>query len=208
MISRVAGGDARQHLVGAEREAVLLVQRNRHCLGAGEPDDRFVDRKAGVGIEDLGPRLAEHEDGEEHRHLAARHDQHLGGIDGDMAAQENVLGHRLAQRQNAVGRGIAVMAVAQRLDRRLDDMGRRQEVGLADAEVDDGMPGLLQRLGLGQHVEGGFGAEPAHGGGDAKVAEFGRAVGVQRLRLGHDSPCRDGKASRKSHRGPGRQARC
>jgi hypothetical protein len=46
-------------------------------------------------------------------------------------------GDRLAQRQDAGRRRVAVMAVAQRLDRGLDDVVRRAEVGLADAEIDD-----------------------------------------------------------------------
>ena len=46
-------------------------------------------------------------------------------------------GDRLAQRQDADRRRIAVMAVAQRLDRRLDDEIRRAEIRLADAEIDD-----------------------------------------------------------------------
>ena len=44
---------------------------------------------------------------------------------------------RLAQRQDAVCGRIAVMAVAQRLHRRLDDMIGRAEIRLADAEIDD-----------------------------------------------------------------------
>ena len=46
-------------------------------------------------------------------------------------------GDRLAQRQDADRRRVAVMAVAQRLDRRLDNEIRRAEIGLADAEIDD-----------------------------------------------------------------------
>ena len=45
--------------------------------------------------------------------------------------------HRLAQRRDAVRGRIAVVAVAQRLDRGLDDEIRRAEIGLADAEIDD-----------------------------------------------------------------------
>src|SRR5262249_38307999 len=59
----------------------------------------------------------------------------------------------LAERRNA-GRGrIAVMAVAQRLDRRLDDELRRAEVRLADAEIDDVAALRRQRIGAGQHGE-------------------------------------------------------
>ncbi len=46
-------------------------------------------------------------------------------------------GDRLAQRRDADRRRVAVMAVAQRLHRRLDDEVGRAEIGLADAEIDD-----------------------------------------------------------------------
>ena len=66
------------------------------------------------------------------------------GIDLDAVAAGHVGRHRLAQRQDAVRRRVAVMAVAQRLDRGLDDVRRRLEVGLADAEVDDATALALQ----------------------------------------------------------------
>ena len=79
--------------------------------------------------------------GEDHfhrkAHLAAGYHQDAIGRDLHLQATMDVLRHRLAQRQDAVGRRVAVMAVAQRLDGGFDDMGRRLEVGLADAEVDD-----------------------------------------------------------------------
>ncbi len=43
----------------------------------------------------------------------------------------------LAQRQDAGGRRVAVVPVAQRLDGGLDDVLGRAEIGLADAEIDD-----------------------------------------------------------------------
>ena len=55
----------------------------------------------------------------------------------DLEALVQVGGDRLAQRQDAVRRRVAVMAVAQRLDGGLDDVLGRAEVGLADAEIDD-----------------------------------------------------------------------
>ncbi len=72
----------------------------------------------------------------------------------DAVALVQVGRDRLAQGENAVRRGIAMLAVAQRLDGRLDDMRRRLEVGLADAKVDDVPPLALQLGGLRQHREG------------------------------------------------------
>ncbi len=62
-------------------------------------------------------------------------------------------GDRLAQRENAGRRGIAVLAVMQRLDRGLDNMRRGFEIGLADAEVDDVAALRLQGGGFRQHRE-------------------------------------------------------
>ena len=77
-------------------------------------------------------------------------------------------GDRLAQRQDAVRRGIAVMAVAQRLDRRLDDMLGRAEIRLADAEIDD-IAALGGELGgAREHREGILLADPVEGCNGAK----------------------------------------
>ena len=48
MIRRVRGVICGQHLVGREGEPVLLLQRDRHRLGAGALDQRAVDREARV----------------------------------------------------------------------------------------------------------------------------------------------------------------
>ncbi len=77
-----------------------------------------------------------------------------------------ILRHRLAQRRNPRRVGIAVLAVAQSLDGRLDDMGRRFEVGLADAEIDDVAPLALQFSRSRQHREGVFLADALKGGLD------------------------------------------
>jgi len=157
--------DAVEHLAGAEGEVARLGQLDRHRRRARETDDRFVDRKAGIGVEDLGARLAEHHQGEKHGRFAARHDEHGRGIDLDAAVAQDVRGHGLAQAGYAGGRRIAVMAVGKRLAPGLDDMVRRGEIRLADAEVDDVLPPGRQRGRPRQHLEGGFGAEPPGAGG-------------------------------------------
>ena len=77
-----------------------------------------------------------------------------------------ILRHRLAQRRNPRRVGIAVLAVAQSLDGRLDDMRRRFEIGLADAEIDDVAPLALQFSRPRQHGEGVFLADALKGGLD------------------------------------------
>ena len=81
------------------------------------------------------------------------------GIDGDAVTFLQIGRHRLAQRQDAVGRGVPVMAVAQRLHRRLDDVLGRLEVRLADAEIDDAAAFGLERGGAGEDFERGFCAQ-------------------------------------------------
>ncbi len=71
-----------------------------------------------------------------------------------------VRGHGLPQREDALGRRVAVVTVPQRLDRRLDDVLRRLEVGLADSEIDDVAALTLKLAGARQHFECGFGPEP------------------------------------------------
>ena len=81
----------------------------------------------------------------------------------DLEALVQVGGDRLAQRQDADRRRVAVMAVAQRLDRRLDNEIRRAEIGLADAEIDDvaALRGKLHRAR--EHGEGVFLADAIEG---------------------------------------------
>ena len=153
-----AGRDLRQHLLRTEGEALALVEGDWDGLSAAVLDERAVDREAGVRVHDLGPGLAEHEDGEGHRHLAAGHHHDAVGMDGHTTAGLHVLGHGLAQGQDAVGRRVAVVTVAECLDRGLDDVGGGGEVGLADAEIDDAAAGLGQGRGSRQDLEGALGA--------------------------------------------------
>ena len=93
---------------------------------------------------------------------------HLIGRDLDVDPPVDVGGDRLAQRLDAGRRRVAVVAVAQRLHRRLDDMVGRAEIGLADAEVDDvlALGGKLGRPR--QHGEGVLLADPVEAGDGVK----------------------------------------
>src|SRR5215208_4983493 len=44
-----------QHLVGAERKSLALIERHRYRRCAGKPDDALIDRKTGIRIENFGP---------------------------------------------------------------------------------------------------------------------------------------------------------
>ena len=154
--------DAREHRLGVEGVVLALQQRDRNRLRTAELDHRLVDGKAGVGVHDLGARLPEHEDGEEHRHLAPRHDDDARGVHLHAAPRREVRGHRFAELRDAGGGGVAVVAVAKRPHRRLHDVGRSLEVRLSDAEVDDVAPAACELLGARQHLERGLGAELTH----------------------------------------------
>ena len=89
----------------------------------------------------------------------------LFNVEGVYHAIDNTCPHRGAQRRNAIGRGIAVMAVGQCLPARLDDMIGGREIGLADPQIDDRAALRRQRVGSRQYLEGGFGAEHRHAAG-------------------------------------------
>ena len=111
-----------------------------------------------------------------------------------------VLRHRLAQGGDSRRVGIAVLAVAQRLDGGLDDMGRGFEIGLADAEIDDVAPLALQFGRPRQHGEGVLLADALEGGidGDGQGACLrvrrpfwqSRAAGARAQGLGSASKAR------------------
>ena len=70
-------GAAREQALEAiqvEGEAAALFQRHRHRSGAAEADHRFVDREAGIGVDDLVAGLEQGQHGEEDDGLAAGDD--------------------------------------------------------------------------------------------------------------------------------------
>ena len=69
--------------------------------------------------------------------LAAGHDDHVVRTHVDAAVPGDVLGEDLAHLGQAGRRPVVGVAVAQGLDRLVDDVPRRVEVGLADLQVDD-----------------------------------------------------------------------
>ena len=185
MRSRVSLRDQTQRLVSGKGEIIFFADRHRHRPRAGELDHRAVNRKAGIGIKNVGARFAEHQDRHEHGRLAAGEDHHLVRRNLDLETLVQIGGDRLAQRQDADRRRVAVMAVAQRLDRRLDDEIRRAEIGLADAEIDDVAAGRGKLRGAGEHrkrvlladaIEGGNGLQ--HAGSSAQLPSKGKLRAV------------------------------
>ena len=100
--------------------------------------------------------------------------------DAGVEALVQVGGDRLTQRQNADRRRVAVMAVAQRLHRRLDNEIRRAEIGLADAEIDD-VAALRRKLrGAGENGEGVLLADAIEGGDGLQHRRHLNSIVVER----------------------------
>jgi hypothetical protein len=81
---------------------------------------------------------------------------HQIGIHLRTEATLQVSGNRLAQRSDAAGRRVAVVAVTQGLDRRFDDMVGCLEIRLPDAEVDDRASLGLQFRSTAENRQGAF----------------------------------------------------
>ena len=164
MSRRVCGVIRTQCLFGGEGEVVLLADRHRNRPRTGEFDHRAIDRKTRIRIQNVGARLAEHHDRHEHRRLAAGKDHHRPGRNLDLESPVQIGRDRFAQRQNADRGRVAVVAVAKRLGRRVDNEIRRAKIGLADPEIDDVATLGRERGRARQHRECIFFTETIEGG--------------------------------------------
>ena len=122
----------------------------------------------------------------------------------DLEALVQVGGDRFAQRQNAVRRRVAMMAVAQRLDRGLDDEIRRAEIRLADAEADDVAALRGKRVGARQHGEGVFLADAIESG---DCFQHGVSPGLLFSRRSSTQPAAKCKPGAQPDKAAGRNAR-
>jgi hypothetical protein len=130
------------------------ISDNVSAAEKAKPFSSRIGTGMGVAPVNLCAGLAEHQDRHEHGDLSARDDDDLVGRDGYTRALFDVSGHRLAQRQDAGCRRVAMVTVAQGLHGRLDDVGGRREIRLADAQIDD-VPTLVREIGgTGEHGEG------------------------------------------------------
>ena len=159
--------DERGQLVDVEPELVLHPDGDRHRGRADEPGERFVDRVAGVGDDDLVARVDQAEDRVEHHALATDGHEDLRRIGVDALALRHVRGDRLTQRRDAGERRVMGLALVERALGRGADVGGRVEIGLADLEVDH-RPALgRERAGAGADLEGALRPDGAHAGRDA-----------------------------------------
>ena len=143
---------------------------------------RLVDREARVRVDDLVAVIDQREHGVEHDRLCARRDDHLLGRGLDPLPALHVGDDRLAQRQDAGGgRVVRRSLVQERARRRLGDVARRVEVGLADLQVDHVAAGRLERAGARGGLEGGLRPDPLHA---ARKFQRGSLVRVPRQARG------------------------
>ena len=160
--------DEGERLLRREGKAILLTNRHGYGFCAGKLDHRAINRKARIGVENFGARLAKHEDSHEHRHFAARHNHHELGRHFDIEALMQVSSHRLTQRENTCGGRIAMVPVPQRLNRRLNNILGRAEIGLADAKIDDVLALALQFRGASENGKGIFFSNSGEGFDDVQ----------------------------------------
>ena len=120
-------------------EAELADEGQRHRLAAGQHGAGDVDGVAGVGGQSDVARVEEGEADVGDALLGAQQRDDLGGrVELHAEARGVEPGHRLAKRRLALVAGVLVRrGVGGALRQRLDDVGRRRQVGVADAEADD-----------------------------------------------------------------------
>jgi hypothetical protein len=123
-------------LLDVEPEVVLHPDGDRHRRGADEPRERLVDRIARVGHDHLVAGVDQPQDRVQHHALAADRDEHLGRIGREPLARGHVVGDRPAQLGDARKGGVVGRTLIEGALRRLPDVGRRVEIGLADLEMD------------------------------------------------------------------------
>ena len=157
-------------LVRIESEVARFAQVHRYRHRPVGDDLRFVDRESGHGINhlvadaivgDRGDRVGD-------ERLGASRDDDLLGRDVEPATAPHVGCCGGAQRVDACRRRIAMLAVADRGDRRVLDVRGRGEIGLADAERDDVTTLTHEIVDLGQHDECIFGAKAVATAADAR----------------------------------------
>ena len=125
-------------------------------------NQRLVNRKAGIGKDDLVARVEQRRHAEIHDRLAAGDDADVLGRDGDVARAGDVARDGLAQLWEARRRPVFRPALGQCFLSGFDDVRRGGEVGFTDFQMDDGFALLLERARFGQDFEGRLGPDMGH----------------------------------------------
>ena len=155
-----AARDVRRDRVQIDEEAVVAAQRQEVGLAAREARQRRVDRIARVGAEHDVARVDEREREVRDRLLRSDHaDDLLLRVERQAEARLHERRGGLAEALHPDVRRVAVRRrIARRLGQRGDDVRRRRQVGIADAEIDEVLPLLallvLERVDAREQVRG------------------------------------------------------
>ena len=131
----------------------------RHGSPAEVVDLALVDRVAGVGVEHTVAGVHQRLDELGDDRLAAGLDHDVLRTELDAATRADVGGQCLAKRRDAGGGAVPGLAVGDRGVHRLDDVGRRGQVHVAEVERVDPIALLRPRGGGARDGERGFGSE-------------------------------------------------
>ena len=175
-------------------EAVLHARRHDHRLAAGEQHHvriadpvRRRDDDLVAGVERHHQRVVEHL-------LAAGRDDDLVRLVVEVVLALELADDRLLELRQALDRGVLRRPAAlDRLDRRLLDVVRRVEVGLAGAEPDDVAARRFERARLVGHRHGG-------GGLDARQRVLEQGHENLRAPRGREVPNGPGRARQDANR--------
>ncbi len=188
----------RSQLVGIDPELVLFPEGNGHTPGSHEGADRLVHGKPGIRVHHLVAFLAEGQEHVPHDRFGTGCDDDPLGAGGEAAGRFEELGHGLPQLGDPGCGNVVGVSRFQGGCRRLPDVGRCVEVGLADLQVDD-LPTLsLKGLGVGEDLEGRLGAQAFHSIGQVHGIPSRRPAGAtacyQRARRGRGPAPVEGRA--------------
>src|SRR4029453_12418447 len=132
----------------------------------------FVDRKSGIRVNDLIAFFNQREDGEKNDGFTAGDNDYFFWGCVYPARLTDVLSDDFGQLRHAGRRPVMGEAFVQSVGRRVNDVARGIEIGLADLEMDDVAACCLQRSRLHQHFESGLGAETRHALGEPDFVAF------------------------------------
>ena len=138
-----------------DAEPVLLPGLRHDRAPAGEAHRLREGRPVRGGDHDLVAAVQERVADQVQRLLSAHGDRDLLRLEGHVEVLAVAHGDRRAQLGDARGRRVARPVQAQGGHRRVLDVGRRRLVGLADAEVEDGLARRLQGRGALRHRDRG-----------------------------------------------------
>jgi RNA polymerase sigma-70 factor (ECF subfamily) len=162
MTSLVRSESRSRNRLRSKEKPRLLFERHRYRPGAQEPDHRFVNRKARIGVDDLVAGFQQRHHGEENDGLAAGHHRYVLWPNRNPARPRNVGGDGFPQLGIALRRAVMGPALIERFLGCFDDVGRSGEIGFADLQVDHAAALGFERVGAYQDIEGGFDSDAAH----------------------------------------------